>query len=113
MALLKGITIKLYERTQTGVDAFKAPVYQETVAVEVENILICPVSTEDITDGLQLYGKHAVYELCIPKEDTHNWEDRTVEFYGQKWRTFGIPMEWMNSLTPGPWNRKIKVERYG
>lgn len=111
MALLKGTTVKLFERLQTGVDALNAPVYEET-AVEVENILICPASTEDITDGLQLYGKHAVYELCIPKEDAHNWENRTVEFYGKKWRTFGIPLEWMKSLTPGPWNRKVMVERY-
>lgn len=111
MQYLKGTTVNLYTREQTGVDDFNAPVYQETV-VAVDNILICPASTEDIASDLQLYGKHTVYELHIPKTDSHEWEDRTVEFYGQKWRTFGTVLEWMEGLAPGPWNRKIKVERY-
>lgn len=112
MALLTGTTILLYDKVKTGTDAFNAPVYQDT-PVEVENVLICPVSTEDIITAQQLYGKRAVYELCIPKEDVHDWENRTVVFYGKKWRTFGVPLEWMENLTPGTWNRKVKVERYG
>ena len=112
MALLKGIPIILHDRVQTGKDAFNAPTYAETT-VTVDNVLICPASAEAVVDGLQLYGKRVVYELCIPKEDHHNWENQVVEFYGQKWRTFGIPLEWMEHLVPGPWNRKVKVERYG
>lgn len=111
MQHLKGTTVNLFVREQTGVDDFNVPVYRETV-VAVENVLICPASTEDIASNLQLYGKHTVYELHIPKGDNHIWEDQTVEFYGQKWRTFGTVLEWMETLTPGPWNRKIKVERY-
>lgn len=112
MALLTGIPVILYDKVKTGTDAFNAPVYTET-AVEVKNVLVCPVSTEDIVTAQQLYGKRAVYELCIPKEDSHDWENRTVEFYGKKWKTFGIPLEWINHLVPGDWNRKVKVERYG
>ncbi len=112
MALLTGIPVVLYDKIQTGTDAFNAPVYQE-MAEEVMNVLVCPVSTEDIVTAQQLYGKRAEYELCIPKDDAHGWENRTVEFYGKKWRTFGIVLEWMEHLTPGPWNRKVKVERYG
>lgn len=111
MQYLKGTTVELYTRGQTGADAFGAPIYDET-PVTVENVLICPASAEDIASDMQLYGKHAVYELHIPKEDSNTWEDQTVEFYGQKWRTFGTVLEWMEALTPGPWNRKIKVERY-
>lgn len=112
MTFLQGTPIILHDRVKTGVDGFNAPVYEET-PVTVENILICPVATEDVVENLQLYGKRAEYELHIPKSDTHAWEDRVVEFYGRKWRTFGIPLEWMEGLTPGPWNRKVKVERYG
>lgn len=111
MHLLKGTTVDLYTREETGVDDFNAPTYRETVD-PVENVLICPASTEDISSGLQLYGKNAVYELHIPKTDHHTWEDRVVVFYGQKWRTFGTVLEWMEALTPGAWNRKVKVERY-
>lgn len=112
MALLQGMTIKLFDRIQTGVDAYNAPVFEE-VSEDVENILVCPASTEAVTDGLQLYGKHAVYELLIPKGDAHTWEDRKVFFFGQHWRTFGAVLQWPAHLTPGQWSRKVKVERYG
>lgn len=110
MAQLRGEPVTLYEKVITGVDPFGAAVYDE-VPVEVDNVLICPASTESITDGMQLSGKRAVFELLIPKCDDHDWENRTVEFYDSKWKTFGIPMRWQNP--PGNWNRKVMVERYG
>jgi len=110
--VLTGIPVILYDKIKAGADAFKTPVYEEKT-ITVKNVLVCPVSADDIADSLQLYGKKAEYELCIPKENPNVWENRTVEFFGQKWRTFGIMLEWNPDLTPGPWNRKIKVERYG
>lgn len=112
MALIYGQTIKLFDRIQTGTDAFNAPVYEE-VSEDVRNILVCPVSTEDVDGNLQLYGRHAVYELLIPKDDTHQWEDREVSFYGHRWRTFGSVQEWPAPLVPGPWNKRVRVEWYG
>ena len=111
MALLRGQTIILYNREQTGTDAFNAPVFRET-AENVKNIMICPASTEAITDGLQLYGKHAVYELLIPKGDDHEWKDAVVEFFGEQFRTFGAPTQGIDHLIPLQWNAKVKVERY-
>lgn len=112
MGLLKGTPIILYDRIQTGVDAFNAPIFEESETV-VENVLICPAASGDIVTDLQLYGKRAEYELCIPKDDTNQWENREVEFYGQRWKTFGTVQEWMWENTPGTWNKKVKVERYG
>lgn len=111
-SLIQGITVRLFERTQTGVDAFNHPVYDEQ-AVDVENVLVSPVSSDDAVDETQLNGKRIVYELCIPKGDTHNWQDRRVEFFGQMWRTFGFPQQWIEANVPLDWNTKIKVERYG
>lgn len=108
---LHGIPVTLYERTRTGADAFNAPVYSET-PVTVENVLVSPVSAEAIVSDLQLYGKRAVYELCLPKGDAHNWEDCRVEFFGQSFRVFGPAQELIESLVPLDWNRKVKVERY-
>lgn len=112
MGLIKGITVRLYERTQTGVDAFNHPVYSES-PVDVKNVLVSPAEPQEITDELQLSGKRLVYTLCIPKEDNHNWQNRTVEFFGQKWRTFGFPQQWIPGMVPMDWNLKVKVERYG
>lgn len=79
MALIEGIPVILYERTQTGEDAFHAPVYTET-PVTVENVLITPVDNAAVVTDLQLTGRRVAYELCIPKGDAHRWEGCTVEF---------------------------------
>lgn len=111
-SLIKGIPVILYERKQTGEDAFRAPIYTE-IPVTVENVLVCPVSTQDITADFQRYGKYLEYELCIPKGDVHTWENRVVEFYGEKWQTVGCPLEWIGANVPLGWNRKVRVKRYG
>ena len=111
-SLIKGIQVLLHEPTKIGEDAFKSPVYEE-VPVAVENVLVKPTDSTDIVADLQLYGKRAVYELCIPKADFHVWEDRTVEFFGHKWKTFGFCQQLITGNVPLDWDRKIKVERYG
>lgn len=112
MGLIKGITIKLYEKSQIGVDSFNHPVYEE-VPIEIANVLVAPVSADDVVSQTNLNGKKAVYNLAIPKGDTHEWEDRTVEFFGKKWRTSGPVLEGIEELLPLDWNKKVMVERYG
>ncbi len=111
MTVLKGTTVRLHVREKTGEDDFGVPVYEETVQ-EVDNILIAPASTDDITSSVDLYGKKAVYVLAIPKGDQHVWTDAVVEFFGQKFRTFGFPLMGDESLTPLDWNAKVRVEAY-
>lgn len=112
MAVIKGITVTLYDREKAGQDGFSAPVWKET-PVQVENVLVAPVGASDVIQELQLWGKHAEYELCIPKGDDHIWEDRIVEFFGCRWRTFGFVTQYIEENVPLDWNRKVKVERYG
>lgn len=112
MALIKGITILLYEKAQTGSDGFNRPVFTES-PVPVENVLVSPIESVEIVDNIQIDGKRAGYELCIPKGDSHIWEDRIVEFFGQKWKTYGFATEYIEENLPLDWNKKIKVKRYG
>ena len=109
--MIKGITVLLYEKNQVGVDGFNVPIYEET-AVEVENVLVAPASSEDIVNNLDLTGKKVVYTLAIPKGDTHDWRDKKVEFFGETFRTFDAPIKGIDELIPGPWNANVKVERY-
>ena len=62
---------------------------------------------------MNLHGKRAVYTLAIPKGDSNTWEDTTVEFWGSKWKTIGIPLEGIEENIPLNWNKKVLVERYG
>lgn len=110
--MITGRTVVLLETQQTGVDAFNRPTYAE-VPVEVENVLIAPLSDQEVLDTLNLTGRKAVYQLGIPKGDAHNWENQRVQFFGQTWQVIGIPTEGQNELIPLSWNKKVKVERYG
>ena len=111
-SLLHGVPVTLYERTQTGKDAFNAPVYTETPTT-VENVLVTPTSADAIISDLQLYGKRSVYELCLSKGDAHTWDDCRVDFFGQSFKVFGPVQEYIESMVPLDWNRKVRVERYG
>ncbi len=115
MAFLKGIDIILHEKVCTGKDAFNREIFEE-VPVTVSNVLVAPVEsagTQEVLSEVSLNGKGARYQLGIPKGDTHNWEDVTVEFFGHTWRTVGFSVIGIDELIPLDWNRKVTVERYG
>lgn len=110
--MIKGITVVLLEKTQTGTDAFNRPVY-EYKEKKVKNVLVSPATADDIATSQDLTGKKAVYTLAIPKDDTNNWVDATVKFFGQEWHTFGFPVEGIEENIPLDWNKKVMVKRYG
>lgn len=106
---MRGITVTLYERASAGVDDFNRPIYTET-ATAVDNVLVAPLSDEEILDTLNLTGRKAKYQLGIPKGDAHDWEGCRVSFFGETWRVIGHPTEGIDSLIPLDWNKKVKVE---
>ena len=109
---MRGITVTLHQKTQTGTDSFNAPTYVET-DVEVENVLIGEPTTDQVVEDLNLYGKKLAYTLAIPKGDAHDWTDVDVTFFGERFRTYGEPTQGLEHLIPLSWNKKVKVERYG
>lgn len=111
MAMIKGITVTLWEKKQVRIDEFKRPIY-EYVKKDVENVLVAPATSEDINTSIDLTGKRVEYTLAIPKGDTNNWEDCTVEFFGHKWKTFGFPIQGIEANIPLDWNKKVMVELY-
>lgn len=112
MAMMKGITVILLEKRETGRDGFNHPIYEE-YPVEVENVLVSPASSEEIVNELNLSGKKAVYTLAIPKGDAHTWEGRRVKFFGQTWQVIGFAIGGIEENIPLDWNKKVTVERYG
>lgn len=111
--MIKGITVTLYEKTEVGRDAFNLPVYEE-VPVDVNNVLVAPLSDTEVLETLDLTGARAEYQLGIPKGDTHDWSaGRKVHFFDEDWRIIGIPTKGIDDMIPLSWNKKVKVERYG
>lgn len=107
---LKGRTVKLYSEVENGKDELNRPTYRE-VPIYVDNVLIGSPSEQEITDILNLTGRRAVYVLGIPKEDEHDWTDKKVEFFGERFRTIGAPAQGMEELIPMEWNKKVRCER--
>lgn len=112
MGKITGITVNLIQLTETGTDPFGAPIYAET-SVPVENVLIGEPTTDEITDSTEVYGKRIAYMLGIPKGDQHDWTDTFVEFFGERFRTFGFPIQGIEQNIPLKWHKKVRVERYG
>lgn len=111
MGKIKGIAIILVDKIETGKDPFGNPIFEDD-EISIENVLISPTSSDDIVNQMSLTGRKAVYTLAIPKGDTHDWENKEVKFFNQRWRTFGIPLEGIEELIPLDWNKKVMVERY-
>lgn len=111
MGKIEGITVILYERSESGKDGFDRPIYTET-PVEVDNVLIGEPSTGEITDEINLSGKRLAYTLAIPKGDTHVWADSKVSFWGETFKVIGKPTQGIEEMIPLSWNMKVKVERY-
>lgn len=109
---MKGTTVQLVVKTQSGTDAFGAPVYTEEL-VSVADVLVGSPTSDDVTNTLNLYGKKIEYVLGIPKGDTHSWIDAEVVIWGERFRTVGYPTTGEQENIPLRWGQNVKVERYG
>lgn len=111
MGKIHGIPITLIDKQVVSVDPFGSPVVKD-VEITIENVIVAPATTEDVTNQMSLTGKKISYTLGIPKGDMHDWENKEVRFFGKRWRTVGIPLEGIESMMPLEWNKKVMVERY-
>lgn len=109
---MKGTTVQLVVNTQTGTDAFGAPIYTEEL-VSVDDVLVGSPTTDDVTNTLNLYGKKIEYVLGIPKGDTHNWIDAEIIIWGNRFKTIGYPTTGEQENIPLRWGSNVRVERYG
>ena len=109
---MRGITVTLYDRTQTGTDALNKPIYSET-PVAVDNVLVAPSASLEVLEQTNLNGRRGEYVMAIPKGDTHEWTSgKKVRFFGADWRIIEMPQEGIEWLIPLSWNKKVQVERY-
>ena len=111
MAHINGITVVLWDKVQTGMDSLRQPIYEET-PIMVDNVLVSPTTSSEVVESLNLYGKKVIYNIGIPKGDTHEWENRKVSFFGQDFQTIGFVTEGIESNIPLQWNKKIQAARY-
>lgn len=109
--MIRGTDVTLYERVQTGVDPFGAPIYAEAPVI-VHNVLVTPVSADAAPDSTNMAGKRQVYELSIPKGDEHTWSGSKVSVFGDLYLAVSPEKAYQEELLPLDWNKKVQVERY-
>ena len=109
---MKGMTVQIVKKTQTGTDPFGVPIYTEEL-VDVHDVLVGQPSTDDVNSTVSLYGKQIAYTLGIPKGDANDWTDAEVIIWGDRYRTIGYPETGIQENIPLRWGKNVKVERYG
>ena len=107
---MKGITVTLHSKTESGVDAFNRPTYSVT-DVSVADVLVAPASSQEQAETLNLTGKRVVYTLAIPKGDTNIWENAKVSFFGETWEVISFVTEGIEENIPLRWNKQVQVAR--
>jgi hypothetical protein len=109
---MKGMTVKLVKKTQTGTDPFGAPIETEEL-IDVPDCLVGQPSTDEISATMEMYGKQIAYVVGVPKGDENTWVDTDVIIWGERFRTIGYPMTGIQENIPLRWGKNVKVERYG
>ncbi len=109
-ACIKGVTVELYTKEQTGKDALNRPTYEEKI-ICVDNVLIGQPTEQEITETLNLTGRRAAYILALPKGDYHDWTDKKVVIFGEEYKTIGAPVQGIEGMIPLEWNKKVRCER--
>ena len=111
--LINGEPITLVVKSPNGADVFGKQIYS-TEEVTIDNVLVGSPSSEDAITEINVSGKHILYTLAIPSDDTHDWENTEVIVRGMRCRTIGLPIAYNpdNMPTWFPWNKQIKVEAY-
>ena len=113
VSLIQGIPVVIKHKVSTSRDAFGMPIIDHETEEVVENVLVTPLTSEEIAQDFAWYGEKTLYELSIPKGDTHEWEHAEVVFFGQSFKTVGRPREYIEDNLPLNWNKKIRVAAYG
>jgi len=109
---MKGMTVQLVKKTQTGTDPFGAPIETEEI-IDVPDCLVGQPSTDEISATMEMYGKQIAYVVGVPKGDENTWVDTDVIILGERFRTIGYPMTGIQENIPLRWGKNVKVERYG
>lgn len=110
MTMIKGMTVTLIQKVDSGEkDSFNHPIYKETQE-QIDNVLVAPVSADDLPATTDLTSTKLVYTLGIPKGDTHDWRNQEVEFFGKRWKVSGDVIQGIEVNIPLAWNKKVTVK---
>lgn len=109
--LIKGETVVVYRREQTGVDPGNNPIY-DWAETTVEDVLVAPGPRADVDDSNRPDGVEVSWNLHFPKTWTDSLRGAEVSVRGgPRSPVVGDPQGYTVPNTPGRWNRPVELER--
>lgn len=107
--MIVGESVTVLSRQKTGVDALNSPVYGWVSEGDVENVLVAPGSTADVTGSIRPDGVEVVFTLHWPRTDSRSLKGKRVTVRGTNYSVVGDPQAYTGANTPGLWDRPVEV----
>lgn len=108
---MKGETITVMRRTQTGLDEGNNPVYED-VAEEVPNVLVGAPNGDNAGDSNRPDGIRIDANLYFPRDYKGDaLRGQTIVVRGHPYKVVGDPFPVDGGMTPTEWNMTVPVTR--
>lgn len=106
--MIVGEIVKVSTTSESSIDPYGAPILTEIWSI-VENVLVAPGSSKDVTGQIRPDGIEVVYELHFPKTFDEPLAGRQVEVRGEVFDVIGDPKPYTLENTPTQWWMPVKV----
>lgn len=107
---MRGESVTVLVRRADGRDEMNAPVMTWVVEAVVDDVLVAPATTTDLTGAIRPDGTRADLTLHMPKGYTASLKGRRVQVRGSAYEVVGDPQPYTTANTPGRWNRPVDVK---
>ncbi|WP_195393510.1 hypothetical protein [Actinomyces urogenitalis] len=107
---MRGESVTILTRSEQGRDELNAPVMTWVVEAVVDDVLVAPATTTDLTGAIRPDGTRADLTLHMPKTYTGPLRGRRVRVRGGLFEVVGDPQHYEIANTPGRWNRPVDVK---
>lgn len=106
--MIAGETVYVERRVAVGADIAREPVYERSFD-PVEDVLVVPGETSDITDSARPSGRIVRYTLHFPKGFDRPLAGLKVKVRGDELAVVGDPKPYTPENCPGRWNLAVRV----
>lgn len=108
--MIRGRTVTVVTKVQSGTDRFNDPVFAETSS-DVQNVVIQRGESSDL-DATRPEGARVDFTLHFPKTYAGDLRGAEVILYGEfagRYKVVGEPYPYMVENTPTPWYMPVEV----
>lgn len=95
-------------RVQDGFDSYGEPIWEESRRV-VDDVLVAPAGTDDLTGSTRTYGDKTVIDLYFPKTFSGDLRGADVVVRGQVFRVEGDPFMHTPANIPTRWWIEVRA----